>query len=442
MVEKTTKINETKESAKKTATKVVTKKPVLKDYVKGDFKIDKDSTFAANQPVTFTHGKLEITGVDDKAQTVAANAELGQLVPTTTHAANVLKTMAEDGVNVPLYVEKGSTFEFGGKHLPNGVITGKSDVSLGKSVSARNLEIDGSKLHWSKGFINDSKIINSETGVQSDAPAGGYISNSVVKNNTDLDLDENTIKNSTLDNVAVANGKIANSQVKTSRVTKSTDKKVSISSSKLNKVIATAGQETAIIDSTLINGRLDNKHLNSIDNSTIESFNLSSDGVPATNKDGFTFEKAKLSNVIATAPVTASDTTLSGVPYHPVITLTPLDATKSELTTKTGVVLRGEDSKPLSLNGASIDDKAILHGVPGVQSSDMSPAFKTVGAAVTAGHYGKGEKQTIVKADINALNDSFDNPEPVKKAPKKKTATKAAKKAPVAKAKTEDGPEL
>lgn len=384
-------------------------------------------------PIQLKHGDLDIVTINGETKHIGKDEELGEIVPLTSVASAAVRKAFRDGT-FNLFVEKGSKVEFGGKHLPTGTVTGNSHLITEKGASVQHIDMDNSDLHWTKGVIKATTIDDSSNGKDDLQTGGGYLTNSVIKNGSEIGMDNNHLSKTTLDNVVAGNISAENCDLKTSKKTKvSKHKATFLGDNKFKNVIGNLGADSNVVDSQLTNLKLDSDLSNSIDNTELQDANLSNANADAKATTGYTFSGSKISEVIATTPFTASDSQIAGKPWHPFLIDSKADISNSTLETNKGVAVAVKGDKPLVLNGANLDDDAIRHGVAGLKVNENTPGFKALGK-MDKGRYGKGPNQEIDEKQVKSV---------VKEVQASKQPTTYARPAqkPKAKAKA-DEPEL
>lgn len=353
-------------------------------------------------PIKLKHDDLDIVTINGETKHVGKDEELGEIVPLTPVASAAVRKAFRDGT-FNLYVEKGSKVEFAGKHLPSGTVTGNSHLVTDKGASVQHIDMDKSDLHWTKGVIKATTIDDSSNGKDDLQTGGGYLTSSVIKNGSEIGMDNNHLSKTTLDNVVAGNLSAENCDLKTAKKTKvSKHKATFLGNNKLKNVIANLGADTNVVDAQLTNTKLDSDLANSIDSTEIQDANFSNVNKDVKATTGYTFANSKIKEVIATTPFTASDSTMTGKPWHPFLVDSKADISKSTLETDKGVAIATKGDKPLVLNGAHLDDDAIRHGVAGLKVNENTAGFKALGK-MDKGRYGKGPNQEIDETQVKSV---------------------------------------
>lgn len=379
--------------------------------------------------------KMTVVQNDNSKIEVESSDKFGAIIPTTPGATAALRKALREN-DLKLYVDSGSSVEFGSNHVPTGTVTNNSHLKVEKGGSVQNVQMSNSDITWAKGVLKNSNLENTTNGKDGLETVGGYFTNAVVKN-SEIGMTNNKLSKTTLDNVVAGNIKAEKSDIAAAKATKTT--KPVISNSSFKNCSIKTGPKSTFMDSKFGNTKLDTDLANNFDNATVKDANLTTYRDPK-GKDGYTVSDSTLEEVISTKSLTAADAQIQGKPWHPVLNDAVTDLSKTTLVTSKGAIIGAGETKPVALTGAELDDQAINHNVDHVAPSKASAAFKAL-SVVDHGHYGKGDNHEIddshvsaVVADTAAYIKAHDM--------KAQLKAQAAKPVPAKPAAKEDEPEL
>lgn len=377
----------------------------------------------AGEPVKLSHDKLDVLTVSGEKKEIKPEEKFGEITPVNDKAAAAMRKALREN-KFDLYVDPDSSVRFAGKHVPTGTVTDKSTLLLKSPASAQHIEMSGSSIVWGKGVLRESSFINASNGKDDMAIGEGYITKSVLRNHTEIGLDDNHISKSTLDNVVVGNATVDNSDIASAKATKVTKHKPMLANSHFKNAVIKTGQDSNFINSLFTNTKIDTDLANNFDKASVTDVNLTNDNDKA--KDGYTVSNSYLKEVISTQPLTASDTKLGGKPWHPILNTAQADFTKSDISTDKGAVISTSGDKPIVMKEATVDEASIQHNTPNVTPGKNITGFSAI-AKMDHGHYGVDKDQTISAGTLKVVKDEIEQGGHAKVATA--THTKAAKPA-------------
>lgn len=385
-------------------------------HVKGTlgFELPEDGMydFEPGVPIQVIHdGPVEVTTLSGEHKTIGADEKLGTVTPMTRKALNSMNRALEQH-SFNLFVDSDSNVTFSGGHLPSGTVMHGSKLELGKSASGQHVELDHqADINWQNGVIRETVLDHATNGKDDMSVGGGYLTKSVFKNGTELGMMDNHISQSQFDNVIVGHSKTKNVHFKNAVATpQDTGNKPALMNADLKNARIKTGPDSNFLGVMGHNNIIASKLPNNFDNVELDSANLTDANAPKDAKTGYTAADSKLSDVISTTPITASDANLVGTPWHPIVVNSELDVTKTDINTKQGLIVNDPDHKPLSFNSKNpdkailIDDKIVNHGLKGFKVNMDNPAFTKI-AHMDVGFYGDPNTHEVDAADVQKAAD-------------------------------------